>query len=273
MIVSRTRIAFNYAFLGLFSFLAVAPLVGIALMALRDPEIGGTRLVLDTGLHLENLERAWVTGGFEASIRSSLIVVFTVVPISCVLSVMAGYAFGAMRFRGSDVLFMSLLIGLVLPQEATIIPLFYGFNALRLTDTYWALILPQIGQSLAFGAFWMRAFFRSVPSELVDAARIDGAGPMTTLWRVLVPIGRPAITSMAVLFFLWTWNDFLLALVLVSSEDVRTAPVGLTFFRGRYATEWTLLAAASLFVALPVLIVYVFMQRHFIRGVLGGAIR
>lgn len=273
MIESRSRIAFNYAFLGLFSFLAVAPLVGIVLMALRDPEIGGTRLVLDSGLHPENLARAWTEGGFDSSIRSSIIVVLGVVPISCVLSVMAGYAFGLMRFRGSGVLFASLLLGLMLPQEATIIPLFYGFNAVRLTDTYWSLILPQIGQSLAFGAFWMRAFFRAVPPELVDAAQIDGAGPWVLLRRVLVPIGRPAITSMAVLFFLWTWNDFLLSLVLVSSEDVRTAPVGLTFFRGRYATEWTLLAGASLFVAAPVLAVYVVMQRHFIRGVLGGAIR
>jgi raffinose/stachyose/melibiose transport system permease protein len=273
MIVSRQRVIFNYLFLGLFSFLALAPLIGIVLMALRDPDLGGTRIVLDTRLHLENLERAWVAGNFEASIRSSLIVVFGVVPISCVLSILAGYAFGMMRFRGNNLLFLTLIVGLVIPQEATIIPLFYGLNALHLTDTYWALIVPQVGQSLAFGAFWMRAFFRSVPPELPDAAKIDGAGPVTALWRVLVPLGRPAITSMAVLFFLWTWNDFLLGLVLVSSEDVRPAPVGLTFFRGRYATDWTLLAAASLFVALPVLIVYVLLQRHFIRGVLGGAIR
>jgi raffinose/stachyose/melibiose transport system permease protein len=273
MILGRQRVVFNYAVLGIFSAIALGPLAGIVLLALRDPSVDGTSIVFTSGLHLENIARAWVAGGFETSMRSSVIVVLVVVPTASILSVIAGYAFGMMRFRGSSVLFYSLLLGLMLPQEATIIPLFYGLNAVHLTDSYWALILPQVGQSVSFGAFWMRAFFLSAPRELVEAARIDGAGPWAILWRVLTPIARPAITSMVVLFFLWTWNEFLLALVLVSDESIRTAPVGLTFFRGRYNTEWTLMAAASLIVALPVLVAYVFMQRSFIRGVLGGAIK
>jgi raffinose/stachyose/melibiose transport system permease protein len=273
MILGRPRVIFNYGVLTLFSVLAVAPVIAIALLALRDPSIGGTSLTLSMGIHPENLLTAWDEANFESSIRSSVIVAAAVIVAASFLSVMAGYAFGLMRFRGSSLLFYSLLLGLVLPQEATIIPLFYGLNAFDLTDTYWALILPQVAQSIPFGAFWMRAFFRSVPSELTDAARIDGAGAWATLWRVLAPIGRPAITSMVLLFFVWTWNDFLLALVLVTDEELRTAPVGLTFFRGRYGTEWTLLAAGSLIVAAPVVITYLFLQRHFIRGVLSGAIK
>jgi raffinose/stachyose/melibiose transport system permease protein len=273
MILGRPRVIFNYSILLVFSILSVAPIVGIALLALREPSIGGTALTLVDGLHPANLVTAWDEARFEWSIRSSIIVAAAVVTAASILSVMAGYAFGTMRFRGSGLLFYTFLLGLTLPQEATIIPLFYGLNAVDLTDTYWALILPQVAQSVPFGAFWMRAFFRAVPSELTDAARIDGASAWTTLWRVLVPIGRPAIISMVLLFFVWTWNEFLLALVLVSDEQLRTAPVGLTFFRGRYSTEWTLLAAGSLIVAAPVVITYLFLRRHFIQGVLSGALK
>src|SRR4029078_331100 len=140
---------------------------------------------------------------------------------------------------------------------------------------------------VAVATFWMRAFCVSTPRSLMEAARIDGASSWTTLWRVLVPFGRPAILTMTVLVFMWTWNEFLLALVLVSSEDKRTAPlalplfqgantptltalVGVSFCEGQHTADCTLLAAASVIVATPVVIVYIFLQRHFIRGMLTG---
>ena len=202
-----------------------------------------------------------------------MIVAVTVVAVSTVLSILSGYAFGLMRFRGATALFYVFLLGLMVPIEAMIVPLYFDFRDLDLTDTYWALILPQIGLSVAFGTFWMRAFFLSTPRSLVEAARIDGASSWTTLWRVLVPFGRPAILTMMVLVFMWTWNEFLLALVMVSSEDQRTAPLGLAFFQGQHTSDLTLLAAGSVIVATPVVIVYVFLQRHFIRGMLTGAVK
>jgi raffinose/stachyose/melibiose transport system permease protein len=119
----------------------------------------------------------------------------------------------------------------------------------------------------------MRAFFVSTPRSLLEAARIDGASSWTTLWRVLVPFGRPAILTMMVLVFMWTWNEFLLALVMVSKENLRTAPLGLAFFQGQHTSDLTLLAAGAVIVATPVVIVYVFLQRHFIRGMLTGAVK
>jgi raffinose/stachyose/melibiose transport system permease protein len=178
-----------------------------------------------------------------------------------------------MRFRGEQVLFYVLLIGLMVPLEATIVPLYYDLRDLGLTDTYWALILPQAGVSVAFGTFWMRAFFRSVPRSLVEAARLDGSSSWSTLWRVIMPLARPAVLTMVVLVFMWTWNEFLLALVMVSDEDLRTAPLGLAFFQGRNTSDEALLAAGSLIVAAPVVIVYLFLQRHFIRGMLSGAVK
>ena len=176
------------------------------------------------------------------------------VVLSTLLSILAGYAFGMMRFRGSSALFYLMLLGLMVPLEATIVPLYYDLRDLSLTDTYWALILPQVGVSVAFGTFWMRAFFRSVPRSLVEAARLDGSSSWTTLWRVVLPLGRPAVLTMVALIFMWTWNEFLLALVMVSDEGLRTAPLGLAFFQGRNTTDFALLAAGSVIVATPVVV-------------------
>ena len=191
------------------------------------------------------------------------------------LSTLAAYAFGTMRFRGSEAIFYLLLIGLIFPYEATVIPLYYIFRDAGLTDSYWALILPQIGLSIPFGTFWMRAFFRSTPGALVEASRLDGASSFGTLWRVLLPQAWPAITTMLVLVFMWTWNEFLLALVMIQSDSLRTAPLGLALFQGanRNSQDTTLVAAAAVLVALPIMIVYVFLQRSFIRGMFAGAVK
>ena len=138
-----------------------------------------------------------------------------------------------MRFRGSDPLFYLLLIGLIFPYEATVIPLYYVFRDVGLTDSLWALILPQIGLSIPFGTFWMRAFFRSTPGALVEASRLDGASSFVTLWRVLLPQAWPAITTMVVLVFMWTWNEFLLALVMIQSDDAAHRAARARAVRGR----------------------------------------
>jgi raffinose/stachyose/melibiose transport system permease protein len=252
--IDRREQVLAHAVLGLFALIALAPIAKIALTA-------------------GDFSTAWTDGHFGSYLRSSAIVSAAVVAISSVLSILAGYAFGQMRFRGEQVLFYVFLLGLMVPLEATIVPLYYDLRDLGLTDTYWALILPQAGVSVAFGTFWMRAFFRSVPRSLVEAARLDGASSWSTLWRVLMPLARPAVLTMVVLVFMWTWNEFLLALVMVSDEDLRTAPLGLAFFQGRNTSDEGLLAAGALIVAAPVVIVYLFLQRHFIRGMLSGAVK
>jgi raffinose/stachyose/melibiose transport system permease protein len=262
----------TYLLLGTFSLLALAPIAGIVLTALQTPGTGAS-FGQPAGLHLENFATAWSDANFGSYLRSSVIVAATVVAASTVLSILAGYAFGMMRFRGNQTLFYLLLLGLMVPMEAMVVPLYYDLRDLALTDTYWGLILPQIGLSVAFGTFWMRAFFRSVPRSVVEAARLDGASSWYALWRVILPLGRPAVLTMTVLIFMWTWNEFLLALVMVSSENLRTAPVGLAFFQGRNTTDLSLLAAGAVIVAIPVVVVYLLLQRHFIRGMLTGAVK
>lgn len=274
MRTSRLEQVATYTILGVFTLFALFPIVGILLSSVAPPQDAVGGFSLPSAVRLENFVDAWHQGRFSRYLLNSVFVGVTVVAATTVLATMTGYAFGSMRFRSATPLFYLFLLGLMVPQEAIVVPLYYDLRGVGLTDTYWALILPQVAQSLSFGTFWMRAYFRSAPRAIVEAARLDGASSWTTLWRVLLPMGRPALTTMLVLVFMWTWNEFLLALVMVpSNEDLRTAPLGLAFFQGQHSSDFALLAAASVIVAAPVVIAYIALQRKFIAGMLAGAIR
>jgi raffinose/stachyose/melibiose transport system permease protein len=193
-----------------------------------------------------------------------------VVVVSVTVSILAGYALGTMRFRGATFFFYLFLLGIMVPTEAFIVPLYFDLRMLGLTNTIWGVALPQIAMSIAFGTYWMRTYFRSASRSMMDAARLDGAGTMRILWQVLVPNARPAITTLVLLVFMWTWNEFLIPLVMSPSGSVRTAPLGLAFFQGQYTQGTALLAAGAVMVALPVVVLYIFLQRHFLRGMLEG---
>ena len=274
MTASRREQVLSYAVLAAFAVLALYPILSIILLALHRRSDLVTGFAIPDHLSFDTFREAWNLGGFSSGLRNSLIVAAAVSLATAVLSTLAGYAFGTMRFRGSNALFYVLLIGLIFPYEATVIPLYYVFRDVGLTDSLWALILPQIGLSVPFGTFWMRAFFRSTPGALVEASRLDGASSFATLVRVLLPQAWPAITTMVVLVFMWTWNEFLLALVMIQSDSLRTAPLDLAIFAGtnRYSDP-TLTAAAAVLVALPIVLVYVFLQRSFIRGMFAGSVK
>jgi raffinose/stachyose/melibiose transport system permease protein len=268
------RTAVTYALLTVALVIALVPFVILILAAFKsDAEIARGVFVLPESWSLENFSRAWNQANFGIYFRSSVFVAVVVVSVSVLLSILTGYAFGTMRFPGSRVLFVLFLLGLMVPFEAVVIPLYYRLRAVHLTDTYAALILPQIGLSVSFGTFWMRGFFRNAPGELVDAALIDGAGSFRVLRSVLLPLATPAILTLVVLLFMWTWNEFLLALVMVSDETLRTLPVGLAFFQGQHTADVPLLAAGSLIVSGPIIVIYILFQRHFIRGMTSGAVR
>jgi len=264
MRVSRAETTLNYVILLGFATFALLPVLTILATSVSAP------LGESGGLHLDNFARAWTIGGFGESLGNSVVVAAIVVSLATVLAIGAGYAFGTMRFRGATVLFYLFLLGLMIPAEATIIPLFFDLRSLGLTDTYLAIAMPQVAQSVAFGTFWLRAQFRAMPTSLLEAAALDGAGPFQALVRILVPASRPAIVTMLVLVFMWTWNEFLIALVMAPGGSLRTAPLGLANFRGQYTSETALLAAGAVIVALPTVILFLFLQRHFIRGMLEG---
>lgn len=266
MRISAAERVANYVILAFFALFALYPLFTIVVSAFATER--------DAPGGLANLALAWQMGRFGDYLLNSLFVSVFVVSISTVLSILAGYAFGSMRFPGSSVLFYLFLLGIMLPTEVLIVPLFYDLQSLGLTDTFWAVAMPQVAQSVAFGTYWLRAYFRTSSRAVVEAARLDGAGHWRTLWLVLVPLARPAIVTLIVLQFMWTWNEFLIPLVMLpSNASLRTAPLGLGFFQGQYTQGFALLAAGAVIVALPVVIVYLFLQRHFIGGMIEGAVK
>ncbi|WP_158166448.1 carbohydrate ABC transporter permease [Mycolicibacterium smegmatis] len=270
MTLTRTERIVNQLILGVFALFAVIPLVGVLFSSITPPSENHGGFAVPRSVDLGNYGAAWTRGNFSSYLLSSVIVTVAVVILSVVLATFAGYAFARMKFFGSSVLFYLLLLGLTLPTEAFIIPLYFNMRTVGLTDTYSALILPQTAQSLAFAVFWMRNQFRGFPGEIIEAARLDGASDLRALWRIVVPTSLAPMMTMAVIITMWTWNEFLLPLVMVVSDNRRTAPLGLAFFQGQHLTDYSLLAAAGVMVALPIAVLFFALQKRFINGMVGG---
>lgn len=265
MRVSSAEKTLNYVILTAFALFAVAPIATIV-MAAFGPQIGAP-----AGFYPGNLADAWQVGKFGPALWTSLVVSAIVVTVSLAASILAGYAFGTMRFPGSTLLFYLFLLGLMVPAEAIVIPLFFDLRSMGLTDTLAAVTLPQIAQSIAFGTFWMRAQFRALPANLIEASAIDGAGGLRTLLRIAAPASLPSIATVAVLLFMWTWNEFLIPLIMSPTGAVSTAPLGLAIFKGQYTADSALLSSAGVIIALPIVALFIALQRYFINGMLEGA--
>ncbi|MGW4467795.1 carbohydrate ABC transporter permease [Micromonospora sp. NBC_01796] len=184
------------------------------------------------------------------------------------VSALAGYAFARIRFRGQQFLFLVVLVGLLIPSEVTIVPLFQLFNSLGLVDTHWPLILvPMLGAPSVLATFIMRQFFITLPAELEEAARVDGLGRLATFWRIALPLARPALGAVAIFTFLHSWNLYLEPIVFLSSPEKFTLPQALTQFVDAYGGPmWDVQLSAASMTALPVLVVFVLAQRQFIEG-------
>jgi raffinose/stachyose/melibiose transport system permease protein len=269
----RTELLITYVVLGIFSFFAIYPIFSIFLLSLNRPNTLVIGTTIPHPFSLESYVKAWTESGFSRSMANSLFVAVAVVVLAIIFSLMTSYALGKMNFPGRGLVYSYFLIGIIVPYQATIIPLYYQFRALNLINTYWAFILPQTAFSIAFGTFWLRAFFLTFPDELIDAGRVDGANPWTMLWRVIVPNATPAILAIAAILFIWTWNDLFIAIVMGQSEQMTLAPASLAFFAGTVKGEdLPVIAAAAILVALPVVIIYIFLQRQYIEGIVAGSI-
>jgi raffinose/stachyose/melibiose transport system permease protein len=272
-LAGRIDAGVRYGILAIASLLTIAPIIVVAITAFYRPNTNITGIAIPHHLNWQTFSNAWHTGGFAQALQSSGVVSVSVVAIVTALSILAGYAFGTMEFPGNNALFYIMLVGVTVPFEAMIVPMYFDFQKLHLTNTFWSLILPESGIYLAFGVFWMRAFFKSVPTSIIEAARMDGASSFAVLVRILIPIGRPVILTLMMLTFLSSWNEYLTPLVMVSSNNLQPVPLALAGFQGQYQTDVPSMAAASIIVAGPAILVYVFTQRSFFRGLLQGAVK
>jgi multiple sugar transport system permease protein len=179
---------------------------------------------------------------------------------------LAGYAFARLRFRGRDTLFVLYLATLMVPLTVTVIPQFILMRTFGWTDTPWAMIVPGLFGT-AFGTYLMRQFFRTLPTDLENAAILDGCSPWQIYWRILLPQVRPAVMVLAVLTWVNVWNDFLWPLVMIQRNSIATLTLGLVWMQGQYVARWPVLMAASILILLPLVAVYAIVQRAFVRGI------
>lgn len=270
---SRSGSVISTAFLLLAAATVIVPFLAVVSTALQPVDTLRPTLSWPSDPQWGNFIDAWSTAHFGALMRSSAIIAAVVVPVAAICSALAGYAFAVLDVPVRGALFGLFLAGLTLPYEAVVIPLYFDFRSVGLIDSYWAVILPLTGAFLPFGIFWMRAHFASVPRELMEAADVDGAGPLRTFVLVMLPTARPALTTLCLLDFMWAWNHFLLALILLRDPDKRTAPSGLGAFVQQYGQQLPLLCAGTLLVIAPVVALYFFFQRHFVSGLIQGAIK
>lgn len=263
-----------YLLLSLGVVVAVIPFLITILASLKTKiELVNGVFALPEDPQWGNYKRAWVDGNFDQFFINSILVVIGVVIPSIIFSCMAGYAFARYRFRGKTFTYVYLLLGLVVPLQALVIPLFYMMNEVGLLDSLWALILPQIAMSMSFGTLLMRESFSTVPREIVEASVLDGAGSWRVLWEIMFPLARPFVGTLALLFFIWTWNEFLLPLVVNINPAYQTLPVGLLYFQQRWTSDIPVTAAGATIIFIPLAVIFLMFQRQMIEGLTQGAIK
>jgi multiple sugar transport system permease protein len=229
------------------------------------------RFSLADSLRLDNLVKAWTSVGMSRYFLNSVIVVACSVALLLLLGSMAGYALARLRFRGSSALFLAILAALFIPFQVIMVPLARIMADTGLVDTYPGLVLAYVAQFLPFTIFLMTSYYSTVPPEIVDAARIDGNTVYGVYWRIMLPMGAPALLSVGVLNALFCWNDVLISLLMMPSAEHRTLMVGVTSLRGQYSDDIPVFASGVLIAAIPVLVVYLFLQRQIADGVTAGA--
>lgn len=256
------------------AFILIIPLLWMLVTSLLTPSEANQfpPVIVPSELRFQNYPDAFTTAPFGKFLLNSTIVTLVVVVSNLVVCSLAGYAFARMRFWGRSVLFLALMATLMVPFQVTMIPVFlivkwFGDNVWSFMgiNHLGALMLPNL--ATAFGIFFLRQFFQTVPVELEEAARVDGTSRLGVLFKILLPLSLPAMSTLAALTILTSWNDFLWPLIVVTSEDQMTVPLGLSYFQGAHATDWPLLMAGNVMSLLPMLVVFVVAQRYFVQSV------
>jgi ABC-type glycerol-3-phosphate transport system permease component len=257
------------------AILFLTPTVGVLLSSLKTTqEISLGRLwTLPQGLYLDNYLTILSDPAVHTYLVNTLLVAAPATAASIALGILAGYVFSKLPFPGSDLLFLGIVSGMFFPPQIILIPLFRLFNTLGLLDTLWPMIFVHTAMGIPICTLLMRNFFATVPSALREAAILEGANEWQVLTKVALPLSLPALAVLATLQFTWIWNDFLWPLIFTQSDDKRTIMLGLVFLNGQYSVAWGVQGALSLIASLPTLVVFLFFQRYFIKGMTMGAVK
>ncbi|MEQ9491338.1 MAG: carbohydrate ABC transporter permease [Alphaproteobacteria bacterium] len=256
------------------SFVALLPTVFMILTSLKtQEEYGRDKIGLPDGVEFANFQGLLFDSPFMLWMANSALLVIGAVLVSTVVSCLAAFAIARMKFRGREPLFVISTSLMAMPPVVLIVPLFVLYTQLSLISTYHGVIVIYAGLITPFSVYLLTTFFRTLPQELFESARIDGADNIDILFRIVLPLSLPAILTLVVVNSLYVWNDLLISIIFLQDDSMRTLMAGLTVFQGRYNNQIPLTMAGTVIASAPMVILYVVFQKHFIRGLMAGAIK
>ncbi|MEH2436316.1 MAG: carbohydrate ABC transporter permease [Nostoc sp.] len=252
------------------AFLVLLPLFVVFLTSFA-PTASSPENLSKNSWSLANYRVAWQQGKFLLAFANSTLVAIAVTAFQIVTSALAGYALARLKFRGRQALLLVVLATLVIPFQLLVIPIFLVLKWGHLINTYWALILPTAVNG--FGIFLLRQYFQTIPVELEEAAAIDGANRLQILWRVMLPLARPALVTLFLFTFIGEWNDLFKPLVFTTRPELRTVQLALAEFQEQFTNNWPLMMAAVTIATVPVMVLFLIGQRQFIQGIAATGIK
>lgn len=252
--------------------IVIAPIVWVVLGAFKtNTEIFGSPFTLPKSWRLDNIISAWNLGNFNIYLWNSAVITGGCMLIVFLVACPAGYALAQLRFQGSKLMFYFFMLGIAIPVQSIIIPIFYQVKSLGLINTLTGMTMVSAALALPFSVFLMRNSFKDIPSEIREAAIIDGAGEWKSYFNIMLPMAKPGVVTLMVFTFMHTWNDFLLPLVMLISNNKFTVALGLYSFQHEFTSEYGLIFGGTLISMIPSLIVYMIFQRQFISGMAAGS--
>ncbi len=269
----RERNGLTYLILIVFMLIYLIPILWMVVCSFKpDAELFiYPPKLFPSAFSMENYLDAWNRGDFGLYFKNTTIVAVSATVLTVVINTMAGYAFAKYKFKGSTAIFLFFLATMMLPLEVLMIPIFQVIRVFRLYNNFWGLIIPSAATPA--GVFLVRQYFLTIPNELMESARIDGASERKIFLRLMLPLAKPVMSVLAIFAFLWRWNDYMWPLVVIRDTQKYTVQLALANFSGQYAVDWGSLLAMSVLTMIPVLVIFVIFQKQFMKGMVAGAVK
>ncbi|MFC6332772.1 carbohydrate ABC transporter permease [Paenibacillus septentrionalis] len=263
-----------YSFLGLFAIFNIIPIFYMIVGSFKtEQEYAASPFAMPKAFEFSNYSKAWEIANMDVYFLNSLIITFVSLIVTVLLGALAAFFLSRFEFKLRGAVYAIFLLGMLVPIHATLIPIFMIMKNLSLLDTYLSLILPYTAFHLSLTIFILEGFMRGFPRDLEESAVMDGAGIYRIFWSIMLPITRPAIATVVILNFIYNWNEYLFALVLISSESLKTLPLGIANFVGVETASLTLQMAALTIALVPIIIFYLLLQKQLVNGMVAGAVK
>ena len=248
------------------------PLTFLVVTALKSPAdlITKPAFALPDTIRWQNFIDGWHRTNIGVYLKNTLFVCMVKVPLGIFIEALAAFALSRLYFKRSNLIFMILLLGMMIPVQVTLVPLNQMMTKLRLVNTYSGIITIQSGFGFLFGLLVLRGFMKTIPKELDESARIDDCNDFRLFWSIILPLVKPALAALLILDFLGTWNELLLSSIFVNANEMRMISYGLMTFFGQFDVDYTLLCASVLMSIIPIMVVYLYFQKHFVSGLAGS---